>query len=204
MKKTNKLKIAIQSKGRLADSSIEFLNSLGINANLTGRWLIKTCPNSGIEILYLRNEDIPEYVSRGTADFGIVWKNILIEKNLNTITIKNLGLCKCSLAIAVPINSAIKSAKDLDCERIATSYPNTLKNFLKENSINASIIPIKWSVEITTELNLSDAICDIVQTWKSLKENNLKQLLTILESEAVLVESPIKSKEKEQLLKLLK
>lgn len=139
----------------------------------------------------VRNSDIPVYVGDGVADFGIVGENVLIEQECRLPMVKKLGFGKCSLVIAAP-----KMIKDLSEERIATSYPNTLKKYLREKKINASIIKINGSVEICPGLGLSDAICDITQTGQTLRKNGLKVVEKILDSEAVLVSSPFTSKEK--------
>lgn len=186
----NNIRIAIQSKGRLAEESINFLTSLGLLFNPNGRNYISKCNDLGIEILFLRDDDIPEYIEGGVADFGIVGENVLFEKEAEVVILKKLGFGRCSLVIAVPENSPIKNLTDLEGERIATSYPNLLRAFLKKEKINTAIIPIKGSAEIAPSLNLADAICDLTQTGQTLKENQLKPLETILESQAVLIQTP--------------
>lgn len=188
--KVNKTRIAIQKSGRLEAPSEKYLASLGLKFKKNNKNLIVPCRDSNIEILYVRNIDIPEYVKQCVAEFGIVGENILKEKKTNLEIIKKLGFGLCSLVIAVPKNSQIKKIKDLEGERIATSYPNTLKKYLKENKINAVVIEIKGSVEIAPSLNLADAICDITQTGNTLKENNLRPIATIFKSEAVLIKNP--------------
>jgi len=186
----SKIRIAIQKRGRLQEPSLDFLKSLGLKFKPNGTKLINPCLNADIEILYVRNSDIPQYVKYGIADYGIVGENVLVEKKSNLKIVKRLGFGKCKLIIAVPRNSGIKNVNDLSEERIATSYTNTLKVFLKEKGINASMIGINGSVEICPFLNLSDAICDITQTGQTLKENNLRIIEKIMDSEAVLVCSP--------------
>lgn len=185
-----KIRIAIQSKGRLAEESINFLNSLGLSFNPNGRNYIVRCTNFDIEILFLRDDDIPEYVESSVADFGIVGENVLLEKETEATILKKLGFGRCSLVIAVPENSPINKPADLEGERIATSYPNILRKFLEKEKINAAIIQIKGSAEIAPSLNLADAICDLTQTGQTLKENKLKPIFTILESQAVLIQTP--------------
>lgn len=183
-------RIAIQSKGRLQKPSEKFLKLLGFRFKTRGRNLIVPCANKKAEILYVRNGDIPEYVENQAADFGIVGENVLREKNKTFEIVQKLGFGACSLVIAVPKKSKIVSIADLEGERIATSYPNTLKKYLKKESINASIIEINGSVEIAPSLNLADAICDLSQTGRTLKENDLRVIATVLESQAVLIRAP--------------
>lgn len=203
MKDINNIKIAVQNKWRLFTPSVDFLNSLWIKFELNNRKLIQTCNKHWFCVLYLRNEDIPDYVKKWIADFWIVWQNTLVEKKSKLKEIKKLWFWKCRLVIAVPINSWIKTLKDLNWKKIATSNPNTLKDFLNKNWVNASIIKINWSVEITTELWIANAICDLVQTWNTLKENNLVELVEIMKSETVLVESPKNNQKKNRFIELL-
>lgn len=186
----NGLRIAIQGKGRLQKPSEKFLKSLGLKFKNKGRRLIVPCTNKEAEILYVRNGDIPEYVANEAADFGIVGENVLREKNKTFEIVQKLGFGACSLVIAVPKKSKISKIADLEGERIATSYPNTLKKYLKKNKVNASVIEIKGSVEIAPSLDLADAICDLSQTGRTLQENNLRVIATVLESQAVLICAP--------------
>ena len=201
--KTNSLKIAIQKKGRLSEASLAFLNSLGLKFIPNGRALIQKCEGRDLDLLFLRDDDIPEYVSRGIADFAIIGQNVLLEKKMDAEVIRELDFAKCRLDIAVPESSPIKTPKDLEGERIATTYPELLKGYLSENNINSAVIPIQGSVEITPELNLADAICDIVQTGNTLKAHNLKPLVTILESKALLITNNVSKNGKEKLKELL-
>lgn len=203
-KMENKLRLAIQSKGRLSSASLSFLSSMGLKFPPNGRKLVSGCTNFDLDILYLRSEDIPEYVSRGTADFGIVGENVIYEKCPKIKKIKGLNFGNCKLIIAVTNDSSIKTLQDLEGERIATSYPTILKGFLQKKQISASVIPIKGSCEIAPNLNLADAICDITQTGDTLKENNLKILCEVMDSEACLIESPISNPKKINFLKLCK
>jgi len=193
--KGKKIRIALQKRGRLQKPSLDFLKSLGLNFKPDGTKLIGPCLNADIEILYVRNSDIPQYVKYGVADYGIVGENVLVEKKSRLKIVKRLGFGKCKLVIAVPKKSDIKNVGDLSEERVATSYLNTLKGYLKEKGVNASMVEINGSVEICPFLNLSDAICDITQTGKTLKENNLRIMEKIMDSEAVLVRSPFLNKE---------
>lgn len=199
------IRIAIQKQGRLQDPSLDFINSLGFQfdrAEIGG--LIITCTNAPIEILFVRNSDIPEYVKAGVADFGIVGENVIYERKENYKIIKRLGFGKCKLVIASPQESPIRTINDLQDERIATSYMNSLQQFLKEKKINASLININGSVEIAPVLGLSDAICDITQTGNTLKAYKLQIIETILESEAVFIESPFANKNKDVVLEKIK
>lgn len=175
------LKIAIQGKGRLCQPSLDFLKSIGLKFDV-GNEIVLKCNNSDVEIIFVRNNDIPIYVEQDVADFGIVGKNVLFEGQYNLPILQNLNFGKCSLVIAAP-----KGNEDLEGERIATSYPNSLKSYLKKMQINASIIKIGGSVEAAPTLGLADAVCDITQSGITLKENNLKIVSKILDSEAVLI-----------------
>lgn len=198
----NPLRIALQSHGRLAEPSLLYLRSLGLKFQSNGRALITSCENFPLDILRLRDDDIPEYVSREVADFGIVGENVLREKGVKAKILRRLGFGRCSLVIAVPAGSSIQTSADLEGERIATTYPRILAQFLREKQVNAAIISIEGSAEIAPSLNLADAICDLTQTGKTLKENNLVAIFTILESEAVLIESPVSKSEKLEFMHL--
>lgn len=200
----NKLKIAIQKSGRLNPASIDFLESLGLTFVPNGSPLTRECTNFELSILLVRDDDIPEFVSRGVADFGIVGKNVLKEGEVDVENVLPLSFGLCRLVIAAPKSSSIKRLEDLEGERIATTYPRLLKQFLKANGINAAIIPITGSAEIAPELNLADAICDIVQTGTTLKAYDLVTIATILESQAIFVASPFEKENKKEFLKLIK
>ena len=180
-----RIKIAIQSKGRLSENSIKYLNDIGIQFKNIGRNIIKK--NESFEIMMVRDDDIPQYVKYGVVDFGIVGEDVLLESKLSLLIQKRLDFSKCKLVIAVKDNSDIADISQLNGERIATSYKNILSNYLLINNINASIIPIAGAVEIAPSINLSDAICDITQTGFTIKENNLKIIDTVLSSQAVLI-----------------
>jgi len=202
MQGRNKTKIAVQKSGRLAEPSLHFLYSLGLKFKPNGRSLVTPCENHDIDILHLRDDDIPEYVCRSVVDFGIVGENVLYEKNAHVNILKRLGFCPCSLVIAVPKGSQIQVLEDLEGERIATSYPRLLAKFLEQRGINAAIITIRGSVEVTPTLNLADAICDITQTGRTLKDHDLIPLVTVLESQAVLIESPFPKPDRSKFLTL--
>ncbi len=200
--KSNNIRLAIQKEGRLKDASFNFVESRGIKfSKKNGRTLLVPCENADVEILYVRHSDIPKYAESGAADFGIVGENVLYENEFNVKQVKRLGFGQCKLAIAVPTKSGIKTVSELKGKRIATSYPNSLRKFLQKQKLNATIIEIKGAVEIAPALGLADAICDITQTGKTLKENNLKPIATLFKSEAVLIESMVERKEKFDFLK---
>jgi len=184
------LKIAIQKTGRLNEKSVEVLKRSGFNFDNYKSSLISPVSNFPLEILFLRDDDIPEYVQDGIADLGIVGENVIAEKKVEVRHLARLGFGKCSLKIAIPNNSSISDLRDLEGKSIATTYPVILKNFLRENSISAEIRVISGSVEISTSLGLSDAICDLVSTGGTLKSNGLVAFADVLHSEAVLISRP--------------
>jgi len=197
--KRNNIRIAVQKEGRLRNPSLEYLESLGLEfSKENGRTLVVSCKNADVGILYVRHSDIPQYVQNDAADFAIVGGNVLYEKNFNIKEVANLDFGKCSLVIAVPFVSPIQKVQDLEGERIATSYPNSLRKFLHKQKINAAIIEIKGSVEVAPVLGLADAICDLTQTGNTLKANDLKSIETLLNSTALLIESPFESRQKDE------
>lgn len=181
------LKIAIQKSGRLNEKSVELLKNCGLSFENYKSSLISTVSNFPLEILFLRDDDIPEYVQDGIADLGIVGENVISETEVSVSFLQKLGFGKCTLKLAVQNNSPIESIQDLNGKSIATSYPAILKKFLKKNNINADIRTISGSVEISPGLGLSDAIFDIVSTGGTLKSNGLKPFADVLSSEAVLI-----------------
>lgn len=197
-----RLKIALQRCGRLNEPSCKFLASLGLVFKPNGSSLVQQCSNFDLDILYLRDDDIPEFVSRGVADFGIVGQNVLLEQEKNVEIKQQLNFGRCRMAIAAPKNSSIKVIKDLRGKRIATTYPRLLKQYLKTKDIVATIVSISGSAEIAPELNLADAICDIVQTGKTLRAHNLREVETILDSQAMLIGSASDSARKRGFLNL--
>ena len=202
MTDTRRARIAIQKSGRLTDGSVKFLSSRGLRFQRNGRNLITPCDGAPCDVLHLRDDDIPEYVCRSVVDFGIVGENVLYERNVHVRLLKRLGFSPCSLVIAVPQDSSIKVPEDLEGERIATSHPRLLTRFLRERQINAAIITIRGAVEVTPQLNLADAVCDITQTGTTLREHALVPLTTVFESQAVLIESPFPKPDKMNLLSL--
>lgn len=184
------LKIAIQKSGRLNEKSVEILKNCGLSFENYKSSLISTVTNFPLEILFLRDDDIPEYVQDGIADLGIVGENVIVETGANVSYLQKLGFGKCSLKIAVKNDSEIDTVAKLNGKVIATSYPVILEKFLKANQVNAQIRNISGSVEIGPGLGLSDAIFDIVSTGGTLKNNGLKPFTSVMNSEAALVATP--------------
>jgi ATP phosphoribosyltransferase len=181
------LKIAIQKSGRLNEKSVELLKNCGLNFENYKSSLISPVSNFPLEILFLRDDDIPEYVQDGIADLGIVGENVIQETEVVVSYLQKLGFGKCSLKLAVPNNSDIVTLTDLNDRSIATTYPVILGKFLQKNGIHADIRTISGSVEISPGLGLSDAICDLVSTGGTLKSNGLKPFGDVMSSEAVLI-----------------
>lgn len=181
------LKIAIQKSGRLNEKSVELLKNCGLSFENYKSSLISSVSNFPLEILFLRDDDIPEYVQDGIADLGIVGENVISESEVTVSFLQKLGFGKCTLKLAVQNNSTIETIADLNGRSIATSYPVILKKFLNKNKISADIRTISGSVEISPGLGLSDAIFDIVSTGGTLKSNGLKPFADVLSSEAVLI-----------------
>ena len=200
----DKLKIAIQKSGRLHEDSLKILKECGISIRNGLDQLKSTVENFPMEVLYLRNSDIPQYLKDGVVDIAIIGENLLIEKNKDNITIlEKLSFSNCRVSLAVPKILKYKSINDLEGKKIATSYPNTLNQFLKTKGIKADLHQISGSVEIAPNIGLSDAICDIVSSGNTLFKNNLKEVEVILTSEAVLaVSESISAKNKEILERL--
>lgn len=184
------LKIAIQKSGRLNEKSVEILKNCGLSFENYKSSLISTVTNFPLEILFLRDDDIPEYVQDGIADLGIVGENVIVETGANVSYLQKLGFGKCSLKIAVKNDSEIDTVAKLNGKVIATSYPVILEKFLKANQVNAQIRNISGSVEIGPGLGLSDAIFDIVSTGGTLKNNGLKPFTSVMNSEAALIATP--------------
>tara|TARA_Y100000817_G_scaffold127902_1_gene100282 strand:- start:582 stop:1448 length:867 start_codon:yes stop_codon:yes gene_type:complete len=204
---TKKITIAIQRKGRLFDSSKDLLIKSGINFSTSGDKLLARSSNMDIDILLVRDDDIPSLVSKGVADLGIVGQNVLAEqvasnKKITAKSVLNLGFSRCRLAFAKPMNSKLRS---LTNKIIATSYPSLVKKFLKTNNISAEVIKINGSVELTPYIGIADCICDLVSSGATLDANNLIEFKTLMDSEAVLIASIsyVKIKEK-SILDLIK
>ena len=200
---SEKLKIAIQKSGRLSEDSVLLLKECGVRFQSGVGKLRADAENFPLEIYFLRDDDIPEYVSDAVADIGIVGENVLLETGKQVKTIKKLGFGKCRLSVAVPRGFEYKTANDLRDKRIATSYPNILANFLKQQNINADIHTISGSVEIAPGIGLAEAICDLVGSGSTLFSNGLREVETIMESEAVLIAREILSTSQQKLLEKL-
>jgi ATP phosphoribosyltransferase len=195
-----KLKIAIQKSGRLYDDSIRLLKECGIDISNGLNQLKTEAQNFPLEIFFLRDDDIPQYVEDGVADIGIVGENVLLEKDRDVQLITRLGFGKCRLSIAVPKAAPYRGLRDLQNKRIATSYSRILARFLKKEKINAEIHAISGSVEIAPGIGLADAICDLVSSGSTLFSNGLKEVETILASEAVLISNKKISAQKKKTL----
>lgn len=196
----SRLKIAIQKSGRLNEDSLKLLKDCGIAIN-NGKDQLKVVVNNfPIDILYLRNSDIPQYIEDGTADIAIVGENLLIEKQKQVEVVKKLGFSKCKVALAVPKGVEDNSISYFNGKKIATSYPITLQSYLDKNNVKAEIHTISGSVEIAPNIGLADGICDIVSSGSTLFKNGLRELQVILRSEAVLVKSLQLSEEQEAIL----
>ncbi len=197
------IRIAIQKSGRLHDDSMRLLKECGIDVGNSRNQLKVTATNFPAELFFLRDDDIPEYVQDGVADIGFVGENVVLEKNKKVTTIEKLGFGKCRLSIAVPNKKKIKSAQDLAGKKIATSYPNILSAYLKKQKIKADIHTISGSVEIAPKIGLADAICDLVSSGNTLFSNELVEMETILQSEAVIISTPGLANTQQQLLQKL-
>ncbi len=184
------LKIAIQKSGRLNEKSVELLKNSGFSFDNYKSSLISPVSNFPLEILFLRDDDIPEYVQDGIADLGIAGENVIKESGVHVNHLIPLGFGKCNLKIAVPVTSMITDLSHLNGKSIATTYPSILSEFLIDNSIEAEIRTISGSVEISTNLGLSDAICDLVSTGGTLKSNGLMPFCNVMDSEAMLIGRP--------------
>jgi len=196
----SKLKIAVQKVGRLHDDSMQILKEVGISIDNGKDQLKASARNFPLEVFYLRNSDIPQYLKDGVVDAAIIGENILIEKGKEIKIVEKLGFSSCKVSVAVPKSVKYNGVKDLEGKRIATSYPNTVNEFLQKNKIEADLHIINGSVEIAPNIGLADAIVDIVSSGSTLFKNNLKEVEVILKSEAVLASSPVISKEKQSIL----
>jgi ATP phosphoribosyltransferase len=187
----NKLKIAIQKEGRLSEKSLGLIEESGVRHNQDSkRKLISLGENFPIEILFLRDDDIPQYVADGVADIGIVGENEVMEKNRKVEIVERLGFARCRLSLAIPQSHEYEGIPYFQNKRIATSYPHILSKWLTENKLKAEIHEISGSVEIAPGIGLADAIFDIVSTGSTLIHNRLKEVETVTQSEAVVIATP--------------
>ena len=198
-----KLHIAVQKSGRLHDESLKLLNDCGISIDNGKDQLKAVARNFPLEIFYLRNGDIPQYLRDGVVDIAIIGENLLVEKGDDISIKEKLGFSKCRVSIAIPKEDTYKGIESLIGKKIATSYPNTVKGFLVEKGIDAELHIINGSVEIAPNIGLSDAVCDIVSSGSTLFKNNLKEVEVLFKSEAVLAASSTLDAEKNVILKKL-
>ena len=194
------LRIAIQKSGRLQEGSLELLKESGLSFSNGKDQLKASARNFPAEALFLRDDDIPQYVEDGVADIGIVGENVVAEKKKNIEIVKHLDFAKCRLALAVPRSENYTGLEWLNGKNIATSYPNIVQDFLTKHNISAGIHEISGSVEIAPGIGLAEAICDLVSTGSTLLSNGLKQVQVVMQSEAVLVTNPKLAKEKQEIL----
>lgn len=197
------LRIAIQKSGRLYDDSVQLLKECGIDLRNVKDRLKTVSENFPIEVFFLRDDDIPEYVEDGVADIGIVGQNVLLEKGRKVDTIELLGFGKCRLSVAVPKSMDYMGVQSLQGKRIATSYPQLVKQFLQSNNVEASIHEISGSVEIAPGIGLADVVADLVSSGGTLFMNGLKETEVILDSQAVLVANTKIDAEKKDILEKL-
>lgn len=195
-----KLKIAIQKSGRLSEKSLDVIAETGINLNNGSRKLISLASNFPLEILFLRDDDIPQYVADGVADAGIVGENVMMESGNQLEILERLGFARCRLSLAVPKSVNYAGPQHFAGKRIATSYPNVLQAWLSEKNILAEIHVINGSVEIATGIGLADAIFDIVSSGSTLISNGLKEVEKVLDSEAILLASPLMNSRKKEII----
>jgi len=182
------IRLAVQKSGRLNQDSLKLLKDCGISIDNGKDQLKASARNFPMEVFFLRNGDIPKYIRDGVVDLAIVGENLLMEKGMDLSVIERLGFSKCRVSIAFPKGVEFMGVQDLQGKRIATSYPNTVKNFLEKNNIKADLHIINGSVEIAPNIGLADAICDIVSSGSTLFKNNLKEVVEIATSQAVLVQ----------------
>ena len=194
------LRIAVQKSGRLNEDSMRILKDIGIAIDNGKDQLKAAARDFPVEVFYLRNGDIPQYLRDGVVDAAIIGENVLIEKGSDLEFVERLGFSKCKVSIAVPKDSKANSLKDLNGKRIATSYPETVKHFLNAQDIDAQLHIINGSVEIAPNIGLADGICDIVSSGSTLFKNGLKEIEVLLKSEAVLAVSPQIDQERKQIL----
>lgn len=201
--KMSKLKLALQKSGRLSEKSLKLLEECGIKISNGTRKLKAVSSNFPLEILFLRDDDIPQYVEQGVADIGILGLNEVLEQKKQIETIQKLGFAQCRLSLAIPKEEGYSGIQYFEGKKIATSYPDILSNYFQEKNINAQIEKIGGSVEIAPGIGLSDAIFDIISTGSTLLTNGLKEVEIVVESEAVLVSNNDLTDDKKDILKKL-
>ena len=197
------IRLAVQKSGRLNEDSLKLLKDCGISIDNGKDQLKAAARNFPMEVFFLRNGDIPQYIRDGVVDLAILGENLLEEKGKDIEIIEQLGFSKCRVSIAVPKGKEFNTIQDLAGKRIATSYPNTVNAFLKKNNISADLHIINGSVEIAPNIGLADAICDIVSSGSTLFKNNLREVVEITRSQAVLVQATdLNTEQKELITKL--
>ena len=184
------IKLAIQKDGRLTEETLRLLENAGFELESHQRRLFAVCRNFPLEVLFVRDDDIPDYVQSGVVDLGIVGQNLIYEESVEVSELLKLGFGYCSLSVAVPKESTVTKIGELNDKKIATSYPNSTQKFFSDKNINIKIIKISGAVEITPALGVADAIVDISATGSTMLLNDLRPIDTILTSEAVLVSNP--------------
>lgn len=194
------LRIAIQKSGRLQEGSLALLKESGLSFSNGKDQLKAQARNFPVEVLFLRDDDIPQYVEDKVADVGIVGENVVAEKQKKNEIVKRLDFAKCRLSLALPKGDTYTGIASLNGKNIATSYPNIVTDFLKKNNITAGIHEISGSVEIAPSIGLADAICDLVSTGSTLLSNGLKEVEIVMQSEAVMITNPELAKEKQNIL----
>ncbi|PHQ30127.1 ATP phosphoribosyltransferase [Leeuwenhoekiella nanhaiensis] len=197
---TKKIKIAIQKAGRLNEDSLQILKDCGVSIDNGRDQLKASAANFPLEVFYLRNGDIPQYLRDGVVDIAIIGENVLIEKGTDIAIAQKLGFSKCKVSLAVPKGTKYESVKDFEGKRIATSYPNTVLDYLSKYGVKADLHIINGSVEIAPNIGLADGICDIVSSGSTLFKNGLKEVEVMLKSEAVLAVSPKIDSERQEIL----
>lgn len=197
------IRIAVQSKGRLYEDTINLLQEAGIKVPSSKRTLLVQASNFPLEVLYLRDDDIPQTVASGVADLGIVGENEFVERGEDAEIIKRLGFSKCRISLAIPKAIDYKGVEWFEGKKIATSYPNILKNFMNEKGVNMDVHVIQGSVEIAPGIGLADGIFDIVSSGSTLISNNLREVEVVMKSEALLIGNKDMSDEKKAILEQL-
>ena len=195
------LRIAVQARGRLYDETMSFLGESDIKLNAVKRSLLVQSSNFPVEVLYLRDDDIPQSVATGVADIGIVGENEYVEKNENAEIVKRLGFSKCRLSLAIPKDIEYPGVQWFEGRKIATSYPGILSTFLKTQNVSAEIHVITGSVEVAPGIGLADAIFDIVSSGSTLVSNRLREVEVVMKSEALLIGNRNLCDEKKEILK---
>tara|TARA_Y100000780_G_scaffold224671_1_gene236313 strand:+ start:554 stop:1414 length:861 start_codon:yes stop_codon:yes gene_type:complete len=195
-----KIRIAIQKSGRLNEDSLQILKDCGISIDNGRDQLKANAANFPLEVFYLRNGDIPQYLRDGVVDIAIIGENVLIEKGEDIAIAQKLGFSKCRVSLAIPKGVKYDSVADFEGKKIATSYPNTVLNYLSKYNVKADLHIINGSVEIAPNIGLADGICDIVSSGSTLFKNNLKEVEVMLSSEAVLAVSPKIDEERQTIL----